>query len=170
MTELGRRRPANSRVAMFRVAIVAYLTFFALAGPSFCCCTAGRVGAWLASVSGAAEGHDHSHACCGAHSKKSPVATSPVTGCESLVRGTGHDDDCSCPELSSEAIVAPHHFDAAKLLDESGSGLDWPLPAAMLPARVAVADGRSTRGHPAGSSFAYLSGQEILRALQRFLL
>ena len=170
MMESGLSRPANSRAMMFRAVVVAYLSFVALAGPSFCCCTAGKVGTWLASVSGTAEGHVHHHACCGGHSKKSPVATSPSTGCETLVRGAGHDDDCSCPELSSEAIVTSHQLDAAKLLDDSGHGLDWPLPSAMLPARVAVADGRSTRGHPTGSPFVHLSGQEILRALQRFLL
>ena len=155
---------------MFRAVLFAYFFCVALAGPSFCCCTAGKVGAWLASVSGTAEGNVHSHACCGAHSKKSPVATSPLTDSETLVRNAGRNHDCSCPELCSEAIVAPHQIDAAKLLDDSESGLDWPLPSAMLSARVAVADGRSTRGHPAGSPFIHLSGQEILRALQRFLL
>lgn len=170
MKELGRRRPVNSRVAMFRVAVVAYFSFVALAGPSFCCCTAGKVGAWLASVTRSADVHAPAHACCGAHSKKAHVTTPAPTGYESLVRNAGRDHDCSCPELSSEAIVAPQQVDAAKLLDDAGSGLDWPLPSAMFPARVAVADGRSTRGHPAGSSFVHLSGQKILRALQRFLL
>jgi hypothetical protein len=155
---------------MFRVAVVAYLSFVALAGPSFCCCTAGKVGAWLASVTRSADVHAPAHACCGAHSKKAHVATRATTDCDFLVGGTGHGDDCSCPELSSEAIVAAPPLDAAKLLDDSGTSLDWPLPSAILPARIAIADGRSTRGHPCASAFVHLSGQEILRALQRFLL
>ncbi|HEV7280527.1 MAG TPA: hypothetical protein VGN57_10000 [Pirellulaceae bacterium] len=154
---------------MFRLAFIAYLSFVALAGPSFCCCTAQKVGVWLAGAMASADAHAPMHTCCSG--KKSLQPTAPARSDERcpvvLPASDGHD--CQCPEHDSEAVPSSQRLDTAKSLDEAGSAIAWPA-VALLSVPFRMEDGQASRGRPIRTSFAHLSGREILCALQRFLL
>jgi hypothetical protein len=154
---------------MFRLAFIAYLSFVALAGPSFCCCTAQRVGAWLAGATASADANAPMHTCCSG--KRSLQATAPARadGRCPVVLPASDGHDCQCPEHDSEAVPSSQRLDTAKSLDEAGSAVAW-IPVALLSVQFRREEGQILRGRPGWTSFAHLSGQEILRALQRFLL
>ena len=156
---------------MFRLAFLAYLSFVALAGPSFCCCTAQKVGAWLAGSTNSADAQAPMHTCCSGKRSLQATATVPARpdGCGPTVQPASDGHDCQCPEHDSEAVPSSQRLDTSKSLDEAGSAVAWPA-VALLSVPFRMEEGQASRGRPGWTSFAHLSGQEILRALQRFLL
>lgn len=154
---------------MFRLAFIAYLTFAALAGPSFCCCTATKIGAWLAGATASADAHAPMHTCCSGKRSVQPTAPARSDARCPVVLPASDGHDCQCPDHDSEAVPSAQRLDTAKSLDEAGSAVAWP-PVALLSVLFRMEEGQASRGRPGWTSFAHLSSQEILRALQRFLL
>jgi len=149
---------------MLRLAVISYLTFAALAGPWFCCCSAARIAAMLQgepAASACVHGHCCHHDDADQHTDKQrfPFKHTP-------------DPAKPCPCQENRPVAA--HVDAANQEVirqlERGESL-VPVLVHQISFDLGVCSASVIRLHESqeSSAFPHLTGREILHTLQTYL-